>query len=239
MASDLVNAQDSVMPDVPPREPAQPPTILYKYYAPERVHILEDLMVKFTCPIDFNDYFDCYGITVYANGVQQGLTQKQLGIFCLTEKPDDQVMWVHYAKTHTGFVIGFDTNDAIFTGPDIRLDKVTYQYREPFPLSRDGCFYKGEEWEHEREWRCVRTYKDQDECRLVPISKSAMREIIIGKKMESQDRLRLLRSIKSKDGGFSVSLKVTSFDQARKQLFIQPFSGTLCNVCHGYGIRYD
>ena len=31
-----------------------------------------------------------------------------MGVLCLTERPDNHMMWVNYARNHTGFVIGFD-----------------------------------------------------------------------------------------------------------------------------------
>ncbi|MYL96140.1 DUF2971 domain-containing protein, partial [Citrobacter werkmanii] len=30
------------------------------------------------------------------------------GVICLTPKPDNYLMWSHYAASHTGFCIGFD-----------------------------------------------------------------------------------------------------------------------------------
>jgi len=38
----------------------QPPAILYKYFPPERIDVLENLSLRFTRPTEFNDTFDTH-----------------------------------------------------------------------------------------------------------------------------------------------------------------------------------
>src|SRR5207302_2679902 len=39
---------------------------------------------------------------------------KHIGVLCLTEVPDSQLMWSHYAGSHKGFVIEFDSQHSYF-----------------------------------------------------------------------------------------------------------------------------
>jgi hypothetical protein len=81
-------------------------------------------------------------------------------------------MWVHYAAQHTGFAVGFDTSDDVFTAEGAILDCVKYEpMPTPSPTGVRHCFYKGKEWSHENEWRCVREFSD-GELRDVPIKKA-------------------------------------------------------------------
>ncbi len=40
--------------------------------------------------------------------------RKQMGIFCMTSKRDDILMWSHYAEAHTGFCLEFKTGNPFF-----------------------------------------------------------------------------------------------------------------------------
>jgi hypothetical protein len=90
-----------------------------------------------------------------------------LGIFSLSEVPDDLLMWAHYAANHTGFVLEFDDGHAWFwaqrpQGDDCGvLKKVSYadepSSRYLAELKAHEVFYtKGTKWEYEREWRIIR-----------------------------------------------------------------------------------
>lgn len=90
-----------------------------------------------------------------------------LGIFSLSEVPDDLLMWAHYAANHTGFVLEFDGEHSWFweqrpEGDDCgTLKKVSYadepSSRYLAELKAHEVFYtKGKKWEYEREWRIIR-----------------------------------------------------------------------------------
>jgi len=114
------------------------PSILYKYYPPERMDFFETFTVRFTCPEDFNDLFDSTwrGRTSDTDAFfRESRFRKRLGILCLTEDPDNQLMWVHYAARHSGSVVGFDTGAEVFSEGDGALQKVRY---EPPPTAVDS-----------------------------------------------------------------------------------------------------
>jgi hypothetical protein len=60
-----------------------------------------------------------------------------LGILCLSEKPDNPLMWAHYASSHTGFAVGFDPEHSFFhqrRNDDDQfgyLRKVRYSHNRP------------------------------------------------------------------------------------------------------------
>jgi len=66
-----------------------------------------------------------------------------LGVFCLTSKPDNLLMWAHYASSHTGFVLEFDVEHPYFNAKRGSEDefghlrKVDYRSLRPrLPLER-------------------------------------------------------------------------------------------------------
>lgn len=101
---------------------------------------------------------------------QMGLTRlfESVGIFSLTSKEKDILMWAHYAMEYRGVCIGFDTNSWPF-----RLAwKV--EYSDDYPVikratdSEDASFKKAlltktTCWEYEQEWRILMRTLDQNE----------------------------------------------------------------------------
>lgn len=116
-----------------------------------------------------------------------------VGILCLCASNQSIVMWSHYASGHTGFLLGFDSENEFFQHrpgeqDDIgKLRIVTYSPKrvsdkDPEP---DFFFTKNDEWTYEREWRILRFLKDADKTpaeniHLFAIPPSAIREVIFG-----------------------------------------------------------
>ena len=134
--------------------------ILYKYFPPERLDVLDTATIRFTQPAVFNDVFESRPrdfliedlhwrsrcehpecVKAHVRSIQSHLTLRErssCGILCLTALQDNLLMWAHYAAEHTGFVIGFDTTHAFFSrSPESTgLCKVTYSdTRGTRPLS--------------------------------------------------------------------------------------------------------
>ena len=131
--------------------------ILYKYLPPERIDVLRDGLIRFTQAAALNDPLDCkvrylkpdeisHGligenccIQSYTVGIQDALLRNErisTGFLCLTEKPDNLLMWSHYARNHEGFLIGFDVQHEFFAKDDkaTGLWKVKYTNKRPtFP----------------------------------------------------------------------------------------------------------
>lgn len=163
-----------------------PPKILYKYFPPERVNFIQTQEIRFSPPSEFNDTFDTFhSVPRKARGILDRLSlRRDLGVFCLTERSDNHIMWVNYAQSHTGFVIGFDTTTGFFEDDERSLRKVAYPPQPPTLLEpeENGCFYKSPDWEYEEEWRSVRRFQG-NEGRLVPVDWQLIKQIIFGYKM--------------------------------------------------------
>ncbi len=118
---------------------------------------------------------------------------------CLTDVPNNLLMWAHYASCHNGFVIGFDTKHEFFTCPkgSYSLKRIAYQVQRPlvfFPYPDPSALYftKSLEWEYEKEWRLFRRpldyYKSGTDGYGFPIylfdlPSEAIKEIILGCRM--------------------------------------------------------
>ena len=133
-----------------------------------------------------------------------------LGILSLTEKPDNLLMWSHYASSHEGFVIGFDSTHEYFnqkksTKDEFRhLRKVEYRSIRPnAPLTAldgiDVFLVKSKEWEYEQEWRIMRALPDADEeipaepasIYLFAFPTDAVTEVILGARMTETNKLAI------------------------------------------------
>src|SRR5271154_115746 len=104
----------------------------YKYVMPERVDILENLRIRFTQVSALNDPFESFPAVRLPDGQPKGelfgesarieafqsrirlITDSTFGILSLSKTPDNVLMWSHYAKSHCGFVIEFDSTHEYF-----------------------------------------------------------------------------------------------------------------------------
>lgn len=118
-------------------------------------------------------------------------------------------MWSHYAKSHTGFCIGYDTEKIKvcakyfyeITKPgnkviDYYIINYTRLYPKitPFPDIRDPGAYiaklksKSADWKYEKEWRLVINQTEPIDNRIVEIPIDAIVEVYLGLKMLAQHR---------------------------------------------------
>lgn len=84
------------------------------------------------------------------------------GIVCLSELADSLLMWSHYAKDHTGYVIGIDPTALHLPGIQssvVRVQPVIYHPERiqttPRHDDMDFLYRKSLEWDYEKEWRLV------------------------------------------------------------------------------------
>jgi hypothetical protein len=138
-----------------------------------------------------------------------------IGILSLSEKPDSQLMWAHYTKSHEGFVIGFDADHSHFhekRGPEDELRhlrKVVYDSQRPSACLADlsgtkVLLIKGDEWSYEQEWRIFRALQDADKvypnepfpiC-LFSFPPSCLKEVILGSRMTKENREMIRRCLR-------------------------------------------
>jgi len=174
------------------------PQTLYKYFSPDRIDILESMKLRFSPPSSFNDTFDAHYLVPKEQGqkgkINRILLRNRIGIFCLTEQANNHLMWVHYARNHTGFVLGFDARASFFREDGRILRRVTYGkgpqvFAEP---DETVCFRKSVEWKYEQEWRCIRSFQS-NESRDVDIEPALITHVILGHKIESWQVARIMQ----------------------------------------------
>ena len=220
-----------------------PPPILYKYYPPERVDVIEAMEVHFSSPHKFNDAFDTYHLVPHSSDAKIKLGRAKLrtemGIFCLTERPDNHMMWVNYARNHTGFVIGFDSGSSFFKDDGRELRKVIYQKKPPVfnQADENGCFYKSPDWRHEEEWRCIRRFK-KDESRNASIEASMVKCIIFGHQIDQWKIANIVQYVTLQCNADSVAPPKFLFSKPAHvewRFVNEERNLALCAHCGGYG----
>jgi hypothetical protein len=149
---------------------------------------------SFNDPFDSKVHMDFSGtpVTAQQQAAILGDLQKDvngLGMLCVSTKPDNILMWSHYALNHTGICLQFDAKVSLF--------KVVQPiaYSGPFPAvhatksSRDeqmsgNLLTKASDWGYESEWRAF----DFSGPGLKKFDPAVLSGIIFGCRTPSKDR---------------------------------------------------
>lgn len=126
---------------------------------------------------------------------------RDTGVYCLSEKNNDILMWSHYSDGHKGLCIEFDASqeDTIFW----EATKVVYQ--EEYPVVnimdigrpeefRKALLTKSKHWEYEQEWRILR-FKREGGLGSYSFPPNLLIGIILGALIEQQDKNKILHWI--------------------------------------------
>ncbi len=155
----------------------KPPRYLYRYMSFKYLEsILAHKTLYFCDSAVFNDPFDCKA-TFSADGVGGAIEKKRIafeevlrdmsakwGILCLSEIPDDILMWAHYSDGHRGVVLRFLGAGLSELGScrnvqyhDSLVDYRAFEdaWKEPGKQFEQFVLRKSWHWEYEREWRVV------------------------------------------------------------------------------------
>lgn len=124
------------------------------------------------------------------------------GIYCLSEKRDDVLMWSHYSKNHEGICVGFNTSvfyQELLENRDNSnyhlLEFRDVNYLESFPAIKAGVsstigtdifFSKAKNWEYEKEWRALIHFYDKIN-RVITFSEECIEEVYLGCKMVNKE----------------------------------------------------
>jgi hypothetical protein len=174
--------------------------------------------------------------------LQDGFS-RNIGILCLSEIPDNLLMWSHYSNSHTGFVIGFDeNNDFFYQKPTQKSDwgwlrKVNYVDKRPnrsldTTTSSDAFLSKNKIWEYEKEWRMMLPLKNADrivesgdmKIHLFKIPEFAIKEIIFGAKCNNSFVNEVLEFIDNNQDLRNVTLYKSIENDSEYKLNITPFN---------------
>lgn len=137
-----------------------------------------------------------------------------VGVLSLTEEPDNDVMWAHYAANHSGFVLEFDSSHPFFDFPNrlgaSSIKKVVYKEPAVLPYisadNVDDLFYiKKVQWAYEQEWRVLRVIESADasidlpdstKIRLFALPPDCITGVIFGARMSDADKARVLEVLR-------------------------------------------
>lgn len=192
---------------------------LYKYVVPARIDILLQKKIRFTQPCFLNDpfefnpgraegpmgHFETHIGNVYEASYRE--KSRAYGILSLTKKRDSIPMWTHYADSHRGFVIGFDTQSEWLQQAGSALREVQYQkqracltrHRSPGESNEDIFYWKSTQWAYEEEWRWVESRDPSEYAELIggpsgelfflrSILPNSIRQIVLGYRASSSLR---------------------------------------------------
>ncbi len=136
------------------------------------------------------------------------------GVLSLTSKRDSVLMWSHYANSHKGFCLEFDTSAKPFAS----ARKV--QYREtrhsfdvdasPEETATSFLLAKHKDWEYEDEWRLIAP-KGRKKYQFPPY---ALTGVIFGSAISGADKIKVKEWIgkgRSRPRRYRAKLKRTEF----------------------------
>lgn len=163
-----------------------------------------------------------------------------IGALCLTETPDNLLMWAHYANSHTGFVVEFDTTHPYFderksNEDELRhLRQVNYRDTRPSGALADMNGYelftvKSTHWSYEREWRILRPLPDADRVisaepypvHLFRIPFGAISAVILGARCSAETASTLSRSLREQPELANVKLLQAIPDESQFLLRVE------------------
>jgi hypothetical protein len=143
----------------------------------------------------------------YAHAYQQTFPKtldRYVGILCFSAANDNLLMWAHYADSHRGFAVEFDSENEEFKKLG-DLHEVKYIKTRPIvdaakPVTLEFYVRKSPEWGYEREYRLLR-HLDTCEKRslsagdfyFAPMPRSCVKAIYLGTRMDKSLAQQILQ----------------------------------------------
>ena len=134
-----------------------------------------------------------------------------IGVTCFAERPDNILMWSHYANKHTGFCVEYDFSKLESVEAKLMLFPVIYSKKRPMlpmelfdfsdsnnvklaerdlpiPEVVEAMLTKSEIWNYEEEWRIVCFLKNLNEQKLV---ESMASKVYLGVNIKKEDEEKI------------------------------------------------
>ena len=126
--------------------------------------------------------------------------RNQMGVFCLSAKKDNILMWSHYAQQHQGFCLEFDPKYGFFQRshpiiydtklPTFNILKYKGTKDEKLALA-NSLLTKSEDWEYEQEWRVI-NLPEHGGPGVHKLHKESLTGIIFGFRINEEDRKQII-----------------------------------------------
>ncbi|PSU85247.1 DUF2971 domain-containing protein [Photobacterium kishitanii] len=153
-------------------------------------------------------------------------------VHCLSSTPKNNLMWSHYANSHTGFCIRYKKdilldNQEIYKYGNVNYDgkplSLIEQLIEPEKINAgtEVIFKKSKEWIYEQEFRLVHkdmAEKQTDNFRILEHSDNAIDCIIFGMKAD-KDNIHLLKTMLN---GRDIIFKQIKRSSKGFEIFVDP-----------------
>jgi len=154
---------------------------------------------------------------------------KTIGIYCLSEKNDDLLMWSLYSESHRGFCIEFDPSHE----HTLFWEAFKVMYQDEYPTVnvmdigkadefRKALLTKSTHWKNQEEWRILKTEQEGGPG-LKEFLPELLTGVIIGALMCAEDKKTLLNWIKQYPT--KINIYQAKLNARKYQLDIIPFSG--------------
>ncbi len=156
------------------------------------------------------------GMKLIIQSMNRRSIDETIGILSFSEIPDNLLMWSHYAASHSGFVLGFNTEHQYFRAPNglngdsRRLKRIVYRSTRPYLHVKDvdiesTFLTKSTEWAYEREWRMLQHLSEADRTfaqepypiHLFQFPLDAINEVIVGAMAPQEFKESLWRAMRS------------------------------------------
>lgn len=178
----------------------------------------DELMEHFKLPnIETNGLFNIIAnskelLYKFVNNINMGMNDN-FGILSLTTEKDNLLMWSHYANSHKGFVVEFDSNNDFFnTQIDAKffygkLHEVKYSEKRPsgkladFEDITSVCLIKNKEWKYENEYRMFmpleKAKSSTNDLFLFEFPSKMIKAVYLGCNMSIENKNLLIELLKS------------------------------------------
>lgn len=212
--------------------PAEISSLLQSTKPEDALAIVQPLLMSI-----FNEFvgLESEGMKEQFQDALQKDMNSRFGLLCLTEKPDNELMWSHYADSHKGFAIGFKTEHPFFSQRKTERDqtnclqKVIYTNKRPSlalvnpdvseeeaiaTLVREIFLKKSIKWKYEKEWRIIKLLNEADLVKQISEEQiylfnypiDCIDRIVIGAKCSSTQKMEILSFIKNNAESTSIKL---------------------------------
>lgn len=125
--------------------------------------------------------------------------KKNIGILCLSDRPNNLLLWAHYADQHHGVCLEFDVlaDPTLFCIPkkvlyDDNFPTINY-FRDPSAVV-ESLSHKSKDWQVEGEYRVIR----HDVTGLQKFNPKALTKVILGLKCD-EPRGNIIRKLLTSD----------------------------------------
>ncbi len=149
-----------------------------------------------------------------------------IGVYCVSERPDSLLMWSHYAGSHSGICLEFDSDAIPF---DMAQEVIYKEDRTPISRSTEtdeesmvkALLTKSADWEHEKEWRVI---EHEHGPGIYKIPANALTGVILGARISYDHEKQIRQWLSARSSGIPAYRSIASDSQFRVR--IEPLSKT-------------